>query len=701
MQKRILFYAIVCLFSVSALSQTTTTLIQDKPIWDLRLDNATDMSAPDDGTSQVFNLGFDFTFFGETFNQAYMASNGCLIFGTLATGNNWEKNCTQYNPSPEPNTNYTMYPFWTDLIMRDNSDMLAKQFNDKVIFGWYEMWEYDRDSKNTFELWLYPNDSYEARYGELDIQNHDVFIGIQGKEDELETYYFHDKCNTGQYNSKECFNYDWNSSSTNEDLEYDGSIFVGDALDCSNPLNDTSCSGYWDAYDNQQCDLDPQYGPFCQGYKQEDSVAYYEEEPDYGYQEEPEQFGYVEEIEQFGYVEEPMFDQEYDTFEEPEYIYEEEIIFEQMFPQEEYRESFEVTQDFQREEELFMPMEEPMLDEFIFQETFLVEDFTEPETFIELETVEQLEEWFEEETRMEEELAYAEEPEEEFLEEVFEEEAVEEVFEAIEERMAEAEVEEERLEREEVAEEFEETFQEEFQVAERQEASGKSSISREMALRVVSSTITTANQSVSGTTSGTSIHATGGTTGSSGSSSSSSGGGISTSSSPSMSDQIASASVQTNQLLDMTFNSSVDTSASSVAMETETISTSLSVDATTTQTIQNQIDVSVATGSTSSESDKIADKILSQNIQDAQEDVLEKQEQTGEYGSEDVVISYIGFLPGFNAYRIVSIPEKEFWYEPKSIYTSNTISDNTLAFYGLAGQSIKTLTDLRKMQPAL
>jgi hypothetical protein len=98
----------------------------------------------------------------------------------LATGNNWEKNCTQYNPSEVPNTNYTMYPFWTDLIMRDNSDMLAKQFNDKVIFGWYEMWEYDRDSKNTFELWLYPNDSYEARYGELDIKEHDVFIGIQG-----------------------------------------------------------------------------------------------------------------------------------------------------------------------------------------------------------------------------------------------------------------------------------------------------------------------------------------------------------------------------------------------------------------------------------------------------------------------------------------------------------------------------------------
>jgi len=698
MQKRILFYAIVCLFSVAALSQTTTTFTQDKPIWDLRLDNATDMSAPDDGTSQVFNLGFDFTFFGETFNQAYMASNGCLIFGTLATGNNWEKNCTQYNPSPEPNTNYTMYPFWTDLIMRDNSDMLAKQFNDKVIFGWYEMWEYDRDSKNTFELWLYPNDSYEARYGELDIQNHDVFIGIQGKEDELETYYFHDKCNTGEYNSKECFNYDWNSSSTNQDLEYDGSIFVGDALDCSNPLNDTSCSGYWDAYDNQQCDLDPQYGPFCQGYKQEDSVAYYEEEPDYGYQEEPEQFGYVEELEQFGYVEEPMFEQEYESFEEPEYTYEEEIIFEQMFPQEEYRESFEVTQDFQREEEMFMPMEEPMLDEFIFQETFLVEDFREPETFIELETVEQLEEWFEEETRMEEELAYAEEPEEEFLEEVFEEEAVEEVFEEIEEMRE--EMEEERIA--EVEEERQEELQEEEVMIGDIRPEGKSSISRDMALNVVSSTLRTAQASVSGTTSGNSTHATGGTTGASSVSSSSSSGGMSTSNSPSMSAQFTSSTAQNNQVLDMSTSFSVSNSTSSVSVEAETVeTTNVVVSVTPTQTLQSQIDVSVSTDASTTETEQTVANVIAQNLQSAQDDVEAKQEETGEYGSENTIIAYMGFVPDFNSYRLVELPQKELWYEPRSIYANNMLADNTQGFYEMAGQSIKTLTKLRNLQPKL
>ena len=705
MQKRILCYTVALLFSSFLPSQEITAVYSaDKPIWDLRnFSGATDMSAQDDGTSQGFDLGFEFKFFGETFDKAYMASNGCLILGQLATGNNWEKNCTQYEPSEAPNTNYTMYPFWTDLIMGGNSSMLAMQVDNKVIFGWYEMWEYYRDSKNTFELWLYPNNSYEARYSELDIKDHDVFIGIQGNENERETYYFHDKCFTGQVNSKECVSQDWNDTAINFDLENNGSILVGEALDCSDPLVDPSCPYYWEAYDDQQCELDPQYGPFCQGYKQEDSVAYYEEEQfDYGYEEEQFDYGYGEE--QFGYEDPPVFDeyvfeQEQNTFEEPEYTYEEEIIFEQIFSQAEQQEPFETVQDFQREEEIFMPIEELLIGEFIFQETFLVEDYSEPDTFIELETVDQLEEWFEEETRMEEELANLESPEEEFIEEIFEEDVVEEIFEDIEERMAEAEI-EEQLEREEAPEEFEENFVEEFQMAEREEATGKSSITRELALSVISSAVTTAQNSISGTTAGSFSDITSSSS-SDTSGSSAANSGISTSNSPSMSDQIASASVQTNQLLDMSFNSSVDTSMSSVAVEVETVSKSLSVDTTTTQTIQNEIDVSVSTGNTASEADIVADKILAQNIQAAQEDVQTQQEETGEYGAEDTIIAYMGFVPDFNSYRLVTLPQKELWYEPKSIYANNMLADNLEGFYQMAGQSLNTLSQMKELQPNL
>jgi hypothetical protein len=710
MQKRILCYAVALLFSNFLPSQEVTAVYSaDKPIWDLRnFSDATDMSAQDDGTSQVFNLGFDFDFFGQTFDKAYMASNGCLILGQLATGNNWEKNCTQYEPSEAPNTNYTMYPFWTDLIMGGNSSMLAMQVDNKVIFGWYEMWEYYRDSKNTFELWLYPNNSYEARYSELDIKDHDVFIGIQGNENERETYYFHDKCFTGQVNSKECVSQDWNDTAINFDLENNGSILVGEALDCSDPLVDPSCPYYWEAYDDQQCDLDPQYGPFCRGYTQEDSVAYFDEEQvDYGFNEED--LWYDEEYDEWLDPNDPCYQNNCADFTDADWY----ALDAEQFGQEQVDEWFgsdiqfdetgmvdfetttitsyddvDVMMDVWDAQQVQARQEEELLDEFLFQETFLVEDYSEPDTFIELETVDQLEEWFEEETTMEEELANLEAPEEEFIEEIFEEDVVEEIFEDIEERMAEAEI-EEQLEREEAPEEFEENFVEEFQMAEREEATGKSSITRELALSVISSAVTTAQNSISGTTAGSFSDVTSSSS-SDTSGSSAANSGISTSNSPSMSDQIASASVQTNQLLDMSFNSSVDTSMSSVAVEVETVSTSLSVDTTTTQTIQNEIDVSVSTGNTASEADIVADKILAQNIQAAQEDVQTQQEETGEYGAEDTIIAYMGFVPDFNSYRLCNVmPQKELWYEPKSIYANNVLADNLEGFYQMAGQSIR------------
>ena len=674
MQKRILCYAIACLLSLNVSS--TYIYEANQSLIDLtNQSGTTSLNAGDDQVSAVFNLGFTFDFYGQEFTQARIATNGCLHFKTSGAY------CSDYTPDPLANQyTYTMLPFWTDLIRDNDSSMLAKSFNDKTVFGWYDMREYNRASDNSFEVILWTNDTFEYRYGALDIINHDVLIGEVGSGSaEVYEYLFHDECNTGSTNSKSCADTDWNNTDKNQNLESGGSLYgtgTGNVVDCSNPLNDYSCTGYWEAYDDLQCDLDPQYGPFCQGYRQEDSVAYYEEEPDYGYQEEYDMYDTFEEPEQYGYFEEPMFDQEYDTFEEPEYIYEEEIIFEQMFPQEEYRESFEVTQDFQREEELFMPMEEPMLDEFIFQETFLVEDFAEPETFIELETVEQLEEWFEEETRMEEELAYAEEPEEEFLEEVFEEEAVEEVFEEIAEMRE--EMEEERIA--EVEEERQEELQEEVMIGDIR-PEGKSSISRDMALNVVSSTLRTAQASVSGTTSGNSTHATGGTTGASSVSSSSSSGGMSTSNSPSMSAQFTSSTAQNNQVLDMSTSFSVSNSTNSVSVEAETVeTTNVVVSVTPTQTLQSQIDVSVSTDASTTETEQTVANVIAQNLQAAQDDVESKQEETGEYGSENTIIAYMGFVPDFNSYRLVELPQQETWYEPRSIYANNMLADNTKAF---------------------
>ena len=747
MQKRILCYAIACLFSLDVLSQYIYEANQS--LIDLtNQSGTTSLNAADDQVSSVFNLGFTFDFYGEAFTQGRIATNGCLHFKTTGAF------CNDFTPDPLASQyTYTLLPFWTDLIRDNDSSMLAKSFGDKTVFGWYDMREYNRASDNSFEVILWTNDTFEFRYGELDIDRHDVLIGEIGSgSKQFYQYYYHDECNTGSTNASNCVNKNWNDTSTNNLLENGGSLFgvgTGNGIDCSNPLNDSSCSGYadayqtqqcnitqlynescplyWEAYDDQQCDQDPQYAPFCRGYNQEDSVAYFDDDTDYGYQEED--MWYDEEYDEWLDPNDPCYENRCAGFTDADWY---ELDVEQ-FGQEQVDDwmgsdisfsddgmiDFETTLitsyddvdvmmdvwDVEQEQMHHHP-DEILLEEFLFQENFLVEDYREPETFIEFNSIEELEEWFEEEThqeeeRMEEEMAELDEPEEEFIEEIFEEEAVEEIFEAIEERMAEAEVEEERLEREDVAEEFEETFEEEFQVVERQEATGKSSISRDIALRVVASTITTASQSVSGTNAGNSVHATGNSIASGNAVSSSSNAGFSTSSSPSMSDQFASSAAQTNQVLDMSSVSVSNSSFSSTSVETDTVSTDTVVLRGTDETTQDQMDTSIASVEVNSETNTTVENIIAKNLQTAQDQVTAQQEETGEYGSENAIIAVMGFLPGFNNYRMVSIPEKELWYEPKSIYTNNTISDNTLAFYQLAGQSIKTLTELQKLQPKL
>jgi len=721
MQKRILCYAIACLFSVNVLSQYTYESGQD--LYQLQT-NANNFegelaySVVDDGISPAIDLSFDFTFYGSTFSQARMATNGCLHFGSSGSY------CNDYTPDPiNGQHTYTIYAFWTDLIRDSNSRMKSWGDSSKMIFGWYDLREYNRsNTDNSFEIILWNNNSFDLRYGHLDIINHDVLIGEVGsKKEDSYTYYYHDECSTGTTNLSSCVNKNWNATTINTTLENGGSLYgsgSGNNIDCSNPLNDSSCSGYsqalltqqcnisqlysescpnyWDAYDDLQCDLDPQYGPFCQGYTQEQDVGYFQEE---------EQFDYGYEEEQFGYEEEQMFEEfvfEFDEqhFEEQEFMFEEEIIFEQMIPYEDVYEYFEPIQEFRPpEEELFMPVEELLIEEFIFQETFLVEDYREPNTFIELETIEQLEEWFEEETSMEEELADLEEPEEEFIEEIFEEEVVEEVFEAIEERIAEAEIQEERIEREETIEE--DVFEEEFLVVEKENIKGESSISKEIAMRIVSSTITTAQKSVSGTTAGTSVHSTGNSVASGGVASSSNSG-ISTTSSPSLSDQFASATQQTNQVLSMSVQPETGGTSSITVTPMSTIddTTSVAIADVQVQNIQGEIDTASSGVMTTSEADKIADKIVAANIEAQQEEIQQEQQETGEYGDESKLIALIGYLPAFDQYRTVSIPDQEKWYSERIIYTK-ILNDNTQAFYSLAGQNITTLNKMKDLQPTL
>ena len=745
MQTRVLCYAIVSLLSFNVYGQYIYE--SNQALYDLH-DNANNFNGElayevsDDGISPAIDLSFNFTFYGSTFSKARMATNGCLHLGSSGSY------CSDYTPDPiNGQHTYTIYPFWTDLIRDNNSRMKSYGDSEKMIFGWYRLREFNRsNTDNSFEVILWNNNSFDIRYRELEIINHDVLIGEVGaNKNNSYTYYYHDECNTGTTNSSTCVNTNWNNTTINTTLENGGSLFgegSGNGVDCSNPLNDSSCSGYadalltqqcnitqlysescpnyWDAYDDQQCADDPQYAPFCAGYRQEQSVAFFNDSNvDYGFVDEQEQFAtgifgnenHENDFQdQFFIVE--VFEEEmfipFDDFSENPIeffdgpITEELVIFFDPEP-------LPFIDEFgPRHDEPFHNQDELLLDEFVFQETFLVEDYTEPNTFISFNTVEDLEEWFEEETnehheeRHEERLADLDEPEEEFIEEIFEEEAVEEVFEEIEE-MQEMMEEERIAEREEeIRDEIVEEVAEEFEVVERENPSGKNRLMT-VALNVVKAGVQTAANSYSQASGASQNNTTANSSTSNINTGSvaSSGGGISTSNSPSVSDQFASSTQQTNQVLSMSDNLSGSGGANISITPLPTFDNQASVAIADVQVsnVQGQIDTASSGVMTSSEADQIAEKIIAANIEAQQEEIEQEQQETGEYGDETTLVALIGYVPGFNTYQQTSMVDNTDWYISANIYTSAKLDDNTEAFFGLVNDNLKGLGQMIEDQP--
>jgi hypothetical protein len=618
--------------------------------------NTTNLNSGDDSLSPAFDLDFTFTFYENDYTSARMATNGCLHFG-LGTGSiDYNNYCGDYTPDPLPQYDNTLYPFWTDMIRDSDSQMLAKNFSDKAVFGWYDMREYYRDSNNSFEVILWTNNTYEFRYGGLDIINHDVLIAEQGSSSQLYTYYFHDECNTGSTNTSTCYNYDWNAS------------------DCSDPLNDSSCDGYaaaylnqqcdidqlysetcpfyWEAYDDLQCDIDPQYAPFCPGYQQEASVAYYvEQEFDYGYEED---FSYEEPQEEI-------------------IIFDYEEVFIETIPQEVYVEEVDVLPEIDVIEEIITePFQEPVV-------VMTYNDFIAEEVVVN--PVEELIQLFEFETIIREELE-----QEVQIESVEVVERIEEIEEVIE--VAEND--------EEIIEEIEEETEE--LVAE--ETSTRSGITSTM-LNVVRNTISVASASSSNTSTSNSTNNTNNNTTSSSS-------GISTSNSPSMSDQITSANAQNNMVLSLNTNAD-DVSGSQTQSVTTIITPLATLDSSPqvvmaevqVQNMQGEISTAVSGAMTQSEADQIADQIIANNIKEQQEELQEESQETGEYADQSTLVAYLGYVPAFEVYKGYEMPKQDNWYTPRDIYSDAVINDNNEAFYGLSSASLNTLSEMIELQPSL
>ena len=238
------------------------------------------MPGADDATVQI-DLGHVFPYYGGLFTNAWMSTNGVILlydpitqFGNPYTGDS--RCCTGYNPSGYNGYfSYMLAPLWTDLIDRNlTADDGYYYSTDEggSSFLWYNVNEFYNNNTNTFQVNLWPDGSFDFLYDEVDITDHDVWIGFTGDASYQNSSGIYEEVNELMFAQ---------GGMTEFDIEFHDATFPGgrawygedggydsNQVDCSNPLNDPSCSGYEEAYFNQQCEADTFYSQQCPGYEQ-------------------------------------------------------------------------------------------------------------------------------------------------------------------------------------------------------------------------------------------------------------------------------------------------------------------------------------------------------------------------------------------------------------------------------------------------
>jgi hypothetical protein len=171
LNKRIISLLAALLVSASASAQTydptlLTPQISGAPT------TMTPLNLGDDNTRQVA-LGFEFEYWGQTFTDVWVSSNGFVSF---QSGNHL---CCNGQPIEQAQRN-TIYAYWSDLISFTGNPYYRVS-DGAALFGWYNVQEYGTNNSNTFEIALFDNGNIQFNYGSLSASGgRDFTAGITG-----------------------------------------------------------------------------------------------------------------------------------------------------------------------------------------------------------------------------------------------------------------------------------------------------------------------------------------------------------------------------------------------------------------------------------------------------------------------------------------------------------------------------------------
>ena len=248
----------------------------------------------DDGYA-IVPLDFGFQFYGNTYYTSVMMTNGVVGFlapesydwGLCCNGQDLD-NYAQFGSRFD----FTLMPLWTDLISINGVGKFYTQGDENSMkYMWKNLSEYYRpDSRNDFDMTIYPLGNIDMSYRKIDIKNHSVTVGIVANlsEQEYEQWFYHQNQEEAVY---------WDSSESDPIVLNNQSIcevvpeshiscawypqqyaenFL--AAECAkDSLYSQACPNWETAWLNQQCEESSQSSPYCPNYQEPVIEEVYEE----------------------------------------------------------------------------------------------------------------------------------------------------------------------------------------------------------------------------------------------------------------------------------------------------------------------------------------------------------------------------------------------------------------------------------------
>lgn len=249
------------------LSVTVGTGVNALPLQDIRTNpNAVNITTYDDWYTQV-PLGFTFPMYGQNFTNSWAATNGFVTFQDPQVSGLWGGCCSgvDLRNTTDPRYNYTIYGMHTDLYSWNGQNQYYLREGNSMTYGWYDLSQCcSSQGGNSFEIKINSSGLIDTRIAGAMVSYNAVTSGFAGNLSKGEYY---------QHYHGQGLNITPGSSAI---FSWQALGGTGQGVDqCTiNPLYNSSCPGYAEAYKTQQCSISALYDPSCPGYQQ----AYFDQQ---------------------------------------------------------------------------------------------------------------------------------------------------------------------------------------------------------------------------------------------------------------------------------------------------------------------------------------------------------------------------------------------------------------------------------------